>query len=111
MDSGQFGLLCHQQGEQGAKQAFTSAADVMHKRKEAPIQRQFLLRDAAMGSPVYPPTPVGANRPQPSGIHMEPGVFTQPLNEWQWSNPLGCQGEGLLGFLGRSGVCYVALQH
>lgn len=50
MDSSQFGLLCNQQGEQGAEQAFTSAADVMHKLKEAQIQRQFLLREAAMGS-------------------------------------------------------------
>lgn len=49
MDSSQFDLLCDQQGEQGAEQAFPPAADVMHELKEAQIQRQFLLREATMG--------------------------------------------------------------
>mgnify|MGYP003487516614 CR=1 FL=1 len=50
MDSSQFGALCDQQLQQGAKQAFTPDANVMHELKEAQVQRQFLLRDAAMRS-------------------------------------------------------------
>ena len=46
MDSGQFDLLCNQQGEQ----AFTSVADVVHELKAAQIPRHFLLRDTTMGS-------------------------------------------------------------
>ena len=50
MDSSQFGALCDQQRQEGAEQAFTSDANIMHELKEAQVQRQLLLREAAMRS-------------------------------------------------------------
>ena len=39
---------CHQGGDEFAEQGFAAAAGVMHELEEAEIERQLLLRDAAL---------------------------------------------------------------
>jgi hypothetical protein len=39
---------CHQGGDKFAEQGFAAAAGVMHELEETEIERQLLLRDAAM---------------------------------------------------------------
>src|SRR3954449_122434 len=45
---GDGGTSHHQSRDEGAKQGFAAAPDVVHEREEAEIQRQLLLRDAAV---------------------------------------------------------------
>jgi hypothetical protein len=47
MDSGQ---LRQQNGEEGREQAFAAYSGVVHELEEPQVQRQLLLRDAAMGA-------------------------------------------------------------
>src|SRR4051812_20893903 len=45
---GDGGTSHHQGCDEGAKEGFAAAPDVVHEREEAEIQRQLLLRDAAV---------------------------------------------------------------
>ena len=42
------GGSCHQGGDKFAEQGFAAAAGVMHELEEAEVERQLLLRDAAV---------------------------------------------------------------
>jgi hypothetical protein len=42
------GASCHQGGDKFAEEGFAAAAGVMHELEEVEIERQLLLRDAAM---------------------------------------------------------------
>ncbi len=67
MDSGQFAWLRHQQFQEKSEQALAPDPDVMHELKEPQVERQFLLRNAAMGS--QPGTQQG---PEPlGGVDMD----------------------------------------
>ena len=41
-------IPCHQGGDKFAEQGFAAAAGVMHELEEAEVERQLLLRDAAV---------------------------------------------------------------
>ena len=67
MDSSQFAPLRDQEFQKGSEQAFAPDAGVMHELKEAQVERQFLLRNAAMRS-----QPRAQQGPESlSGINMD----------------------------------------